>query len=1143
VHCITPPFSEKSQINLILMFKHLHKASAFVLVCCGLWAGNEVQGQSNPTPQTLPFSTDFSSMGSTTELPAGIAAWLNGYNSSKTAALASTPSADAPIVATGAKQSGGASVYNYTAGGGNRLYIQLSANTSNGSDQIATAINTQGKSSIQVSYDVELINNQPRSAGVTLQYRVGESGEWIEVASTDYTSKDLAEGDIRSIEAMLPAGAENNAVVQLRWVTYENVESGVGGSRDGIAIDNIVIEETNPAPQPVQVSTSSLNFGTVGINQVADILSYTVVGHELTNEVVLAVDGAFSLSKTEDGTYAQRLVFGPSELEETRKVYVKVATDAVGNFTSTITHSSNGVDYGTVALSAEVFSPYIQNFNNCATALPGGWTAYNVTGDQVWGCTTFGRENEDNQRTNGVQINGFSGSARENEDWLISPSLDLSDFNIAALSFWTRTAFKGPGLKLMVSTDYDGTSAPSTATWTELNGDFPELASDYWKQSFVDLSAYKGESVYVAFVYTAVAEADGAARWTVDDVAVENMERALLASNFMYDFGMVETPNASEAQSFNFSAPGYEGMTLSVQEDFELSKDNERFASSITFTAEEVASSNTVYVRFKPASTKLRTTSAITYTSGDFSAEKGMLSGSSLAKSNTLDIVSWNVAWFGSTSGGPSNLDLQYSNTKKVLETLDADIIALQEISNDEKMEQLINELEGYSFVKSDVYSYSQRSSSGSTLDPQKLYLVYKEATVQIKKEKVLLNTLYKEILEGRQLEDYPGTSEGFWASGRLPYMVEVEATVNGVAQRIHLVNLHTRANSGTDVSRYNMRKYDVEVLKDSLDAQYPNINLVLLGDMNDDVDVSVVNNLPSSLEAFVNDEDLKTLTYDLSTTGAFTYAGGSYQSFLDHIIVSKSLTDEYIEESITIENQFLNSISSFRTTTSDHVPVSARFTFSATPAVTFTQPTLTKTEGDAPFNVNLTISAAQPKAHTVYLTVKDESTATAVDYTVAPAAAENVIAVEVPANAATASFEVSIVDDEEIEETEHVMFFINQATTDLGIGVNARSFTLEIRDNDTPTGLARRKNQEFRMYPNPTKGAVTIVLPEDVSPVEQVVMTVLSAEGIRMHELKGTLSTVVEQLNNRLPTLRNGMYFVQIQVRDKVFQSRLVKN
>ncbi|MBF8964016.1 choice-of-anchor J domain-containing protein [Pontibacter sp. FD36] len=1074
---------------------------------------------------------------------------------------------------------------------------------------------------------------------------------------------DVAPGETVSVtgqrlDIAIPAGGD----IYFAW-NYSVTSGTTTSFSQGLGVDNISIAFGQAAPQPVQVSTSSLAFGTVGINQVADILTYTLTGHELTNEVVVAVDGVFSVSKTEDGEYSQRLVYSPSQLEEPRTVYIKVATSAVGNFTSTITHSSNGVDYGTVALSAEVFSPYVQNFNNCATTLPGGWTAVNVTGDQVWGCTTFGRETTENPRNNGVQINGFSGSARENEDWLISPSLDLSDFNIVALTFWTRTAFKGPGLKLMVSTDYDGTSAPSTATWTELNGNFPELASDYWKQSFVDLSAYKGENVYVAFVYTAEAKADGAARWTVDDVAVENMNRALLASDFNYDFGMVATPNASEAQNFSFSAPGYEGMTLSVEEDFELSKDNETFASSITYSAEEAAASNKVYVRFKPASTKLRTTSAITFTSGDFSVKKGMLTGSSLPKTSTLDIVSWNVAWFGSTSGGPSNLDLQYSNTKKVLETLDADIIALQEISNDEKMEQLINELEGYSFVKSDVYSYSQKESSGSTLDPQKLYLVYKNETVQIKSQKVLLNTLYKEILDGRQLENYPGTSDSFWASGRLPYMVEVEATVNGVSQRINLVNLHTRANSGTDVSRYNMRKYDVQVLKDSLDAQYPNMNLVLLGDMNDDVDVSVVNNLPSSLETFVNDEDFKALTYDLSTTGAFTYAGGSYQSFLDHIIVSKSLTDEYIDESIAIENQFLNSISSFRTTTSDHVPVSARFTFSATPVLTFTEPSVTKTEDAGKFNVSLTLSEAQTTEHTVTVMIADETTASAADYTVT-GVDNSKITVTIPANATTASFEVEIVDDNLVELSESVFFTIQAASTGLGLtsersfeltiedndksavsfaettlevnedagtktitlnldqatvqgeevtltvtnGANVTygaagdyttvpavtsdgkiivvfpegatsatftvtvnddaaveevetvtfalsafsakmmegentSFTLSIRDNDMPTGLARRKNQEFRMYPNPTKGAVTIVLPEDVSSVEKATMTVISPEGIQVVKLDGSLDGVIAALNQRLPGLRNGMYFVQIQVRDKVYQSRLVKN
>jgi hypothetical protein len=49
------------------------------------------------------------------------------------------------------------------------------------------------------------------------------------------------------------------------------------------------------------------------------------------------------------------------------------------------------------------------------------------------------------------------------------------------------------------------------------------------------------------------------------------------------------------------------------------------------------------------------------------------------------------------------------------------------------------------------------------------------------------------------------------------------------------------------------MRKYDVEVLKDSLDVEFPNANVMLLGDFNDDVDQSVAGN-PSSYQKMVED-------------------------------------------------------------------------------------------------------------------------------------------------------------------------------------------------------------------------------------------------------------------------------------------------
>jgi endonuclease/exonuclease/phosphatase family metal-dependent hydrolase len=1135
------------------MTKHLHKLSALVLACCGLLGSSQSFAQSNPQAQSLPYAQDFSDLPhNATAYPAGWQGWqLAG--SVTTNFRTNAPTGDRPLLAS--------STSSTTTGGVHNYHGKLGILTSGSVDpSVAFAINTLQKTAVTVAYDIMTVRN-PYGSGtntrineVILQYRVGTSGAFTNIGGTQYqnntetltTSGNTEPQKVERFTITLPEAAENQEVVQLRWA---NRDVSGGGSRPSFAVDNLEVSSLSDSKNPMVLAPATLAFGDVVLNQSA-VTSYTLTSANITGQVQLMATGDFTLSKQETTGFASSLSFSAEEMAANPTVYVRVKPTMAGTITGTVTHSGSGFANVVTELTANSVSPFVQNFNTCGTSLPGGWKAYSVAGDQVWACTTFGRETAESPRNNAVQINGFSGNARENQDWLISPSLDLSEFNIAALSFWTRTAFSGPGLKLMVSTDYDGASAPATATWTELNADFPALASDVWKQSVVNLTAYKGAAVYVAFVYTSEAVTDGAARWTVDDFAVENVDQLLVASDLNIDFGLVEVPNASAPQTYSFSALGYpEGMSMSVGTDFELSKNGQTYAPSLFYTAAEASAANTVYVRFKPTTTKLRSSSNLTYTSGNFSAVKGTLTGTSLPKSSTLDIVSWNLEWFGADKDdrgaelGPANEELQFANAKKALQALDADIIAFQEIANDETMQNLIAELPGYDFVRSDVHSYSWDPSRN--LVPQKLYLVYKKDVVQVKSQKVLLNKLYQDVLAGTAtLPDYPAAQTSFWASGRLPLMVEVEATMNGVTQRLHLVNLHTRANSGTNVTPYNQRKYDIQVLKDSLAAQYPNANLVLLGDMNDDVDISVVNNLPSTLNPFVLDNNYKALTYDLSVAGGYTYASGSFQSFLDHIIVSKSLVDEYVEESITIENQLLSLIPSYRNTTSDHVPVAARFSFSATPAVAFSAATVTTTEGNAPVAVNLSLSAAQPKAHTVYLKVKDGATATAVDYTTAPAAANNVMAVTVPANASSASFDVSVVDDKLVEATEQATFYISHVTTDLGIQASARNFTLAIRDNDFPAGIAHGQDLAFRLYPNPTKGAaVNISLPEHVSVMEEMTLVVMSSEGTMLYELKGNLNSVQQQLNDKAASLRNGMYFVQAQVAGEVYQTRLVKN
>ena len=111
----------------------------------------------------------------------------------------------------------------------------------------------------------------------------------------------------------------------------------------------------------------------------------------------------------------------------------------------------------------------------------------------------------------------------DNEDWLISPSLNLSAVTNPTLTFWARSAFQGPSLAVRVSTNYSGSGDPNLATWTTINAILPTVGSDVWAQvGGLDLNAFKASKVYVALVYTSYSSGAnaGASRWTIDDVSV-----------------------------------------------------------------------------------------------------------------------------------------------------------------------------------------------------------------------------------------------------------------------------------------------------------------------------------------------------------------------------------------------------------------------------------------------------------------------------------------------------------------------------------------------------------------------------------------------------------------------------------------------
>ncbi len=106
-----------------------------------------------------------------------------------------------------------------------------------------------------------------------------------------------------------------------------------------------------------------------------------------------------------------------------------------------------------------------------------------------------------------------------NEDWLISPELDLSDYSEIALNFRHTAKYifgRWDLLTVWISEDYvDDVAA---ATWVELTGYTNPTGDDYdfVESGPINLNAYAGSAVTVAFKYQS--EADLAAIWEIDKV-------------------------------------------------------------------------------------------------------------------------------------------------------------------------------------------------------------------------------------------------------------------------------------------------------------------------------------------------------------------------------------------------------------------------------------------------------------------------------------------------------------------------------------------------------------------------------------------------------------------------------------------------
>lgn len=807
--------------------------------------------------------------------------------------------------------------------------------------------NTSGFSNFTLTFDLQSLDvTSPRITTWLVQYGLGASPSSFTTVATVPTPLQTGNSAFTNTSVSVNFGSALDNQAGDVWIRIVTLAASTGsGNRASTGIDDFVLSYSPSGPDvtPPAVSTltppdnatgiaasstASITFtepiqkGTSGTITVKDASDNTVQTIDITNPAV-TVSGStasFNLSLSPATSYYIQVSAGAFE-DLAGNDYAGISDNTSWNFTTSTVLNT--------LLNA--------NFSTCTSSLTDGFTQYSATGAITWGCTTFGRDANNlpsGSAPNGVQINGFDNGLQSNvtnEDWLISPAVNLTGTTYPLLSFWSRTRFNGAPLQLKISTDYPGSGDPRNYTWTDLNGRFPAQTSDVWTQSSnINLSAFKQANVYIAFVYHSSDE-DGA-RWTLDDIRVDNSAVPPPASLTISSTDMQFAYTASGANStktFTLTPNDITAdVTLTTAAPFQLSKDGGAFSSSISYTVAEANNIPvTVYVRFAPTQNGQNYTGSVNITTTGANTTV-QLKGTSLDPATTLEIVNWNVEWFGSTSMGPTNEAQQEQNVRTILQNIGADIYALAEVVDEARLASVVASMPGYAYVISNYGSHTNpnESSPSPLSEAQKLAFVYKTSVFSNISTTALLSVGINTAA------DISTTSYNNWSSGRFPYMLTADVTLDGITKTMRFVLVHAKANTSPTTTSYNRRKAGADELHNLLNATYGTDNVIILGDFNDDLDVTItdgINPPTTSWVAFTSDNtNFGSATLPLSQAGKKSTA--SYNDVIDHVVYSNELGPQFIPGSATILTDVANLVTNYVSTTSDHYPVFTRFRFTA---------------------------------------------------------------------------------------------------------------------------------------------------------------------------------------------------------------------
>jgi len=264
---------------------------------------------------------------------------------------------------------------------------------------------------------------------------------------------------------------------------------------------------------------------------------------------------------------------------------------------------------------------------------------------------------------------------------------------------------------------------------------------------------------------------------------------------------------------------------------------------------------------------------------------------------STFEILTWNIEWF------PKNGQTTVDYVTAIIQTLDVDVLAIQEVDDTDMFDQMLQNLTDYEGY------YESAWFAG-------LAYIYKTDVIEI-------NDIY---------EIY--TTAPYWSPfPRSPMVMDMTY----LGENILIINNHFKCCGDgyldlDDPDDEETRRYLASnLLKEYIDTNFSNNNVIVLGDLNDILTDDTENNV---FQMILNDsENYLFADMEIATGNSSEWSYPWWPSHIDHILITNELFDEFENErskiqTIKIEEFMDGGFDEYYENISDHRPVALKLEF-----------------------------------------------------------------------------------------------------------------------------------------------------------------------------------------------------------------------